>query len=261
MPTPHPTYTQALLAQVAAESRSVNEMMRRMGVPLAGGTHSYLSKRLRHYGIDTSHFTHSNSPAREHRCHDRDPTAAAVGREQLKRFGKLIPLDVLAPAVARSHNIKGLLHLLRLNYTGVTRELARRSLAEHRLDTSHFTGSGHLKGKASASRRSAEEVLRVYPPGSTRVSSKRLARALAESGLPHRCARCGLGDIWQGRALVLEIDHVNGDWLDNRLENLRILCPNCHTLTDTYCGRNRHRRPLEPRPIPLDEGGTVVAIR
>ena len=42
--------------------------------------------------------------------------------------------------------------------------------------------------------------------------------------------------------MTLEVDHVNGDWSDNRPGNVRLLCPNCHATTDTYCGRNKNRR-------------------
>jgi hypothetical protein len=250
-------YTRDRLAEVAAESRSINEMMRRLGVPMAGGTHSYLSKRLRHYGIDTAHFTHPKRPDYSHITHDRDAVAeaamnstsirtmmdwlriepcesahahlkerlahfgidtshfastAVTGRQQLKRFGKVIPADVLTPAVERSRNVKGLILQLGLNYSSVTRALVKRSLAEHGLDTGHFTGSGHLKGTVSARRRSAADILRVYPPGSNRVSSRRLARALAEVGHECRCAFCGLASIWRDQPLILEIDHISGDW-------------------------------------------------
>ena len=54
-----------------------------------------------------------------------------------------------------------------------------------------------------------------------------------------RCEGCGLPDEWQGKRLVLEIDHVNGRHNDNRPENLRFLCPNCHSQTETFCVRNR----------------------
>ena len=53
-----------------------------------------------------------------------------------------------------------------------------------------------------------------------------------------KCADCGL-TTWRGRSLPLHLDHINGDHTDNRLENLRILCPNCHATTDTWCARNR----------------------
>ncbi|MBS1722698.1 MAG: HNH endonuclease [Armatimonadetes bacterium] len=55
------------------------------------------------------------------------------------------------------------------------------------------------------------------------------------------CELCGQEPVWNGATLTLQIDHVNGDRLDNRLENLRILCPNCHSQTETFCGRNSMR--------------------
>ena len=57
--------------------------------------------------------------------------------------------------------------------------------------------------------------------------------------LENKCAECGIADEWNGKKISLHMDHINGINNDNRLENLRILCPNCHSQTDTYCGRNR----------------------
>jgi hypothetical protein len=56
--------------------------------------------------------------------------------------------------------------------------------------------------------------------------------------LEFSCSECGL-DSWLGKSLVLELDHINGIRSDNRLENLRLLCPNCHSQTETFRGRNR----------------------
>ena len=53
----------------------------------------------------------------------------------------------------------------------------------------------------------------------------------------YKCVECGIKD-WNGKDIVLEIDHINGDNTDNRIENLRYLCPNCHSQTSTYKGRN-----------------------
>jgi transposase-like protein len=65
---------------------------------------------------------------------------------------------------------------------------------------------------------------------------------LIEAGLKDdRCERCGIGE-WRGNPLSVQLHHINGDGKDNRLENLELLCPNCHSQTETYGGRNGHRR-------------------
>ena len=65
---------------------------------------------------------------------------------------------------------------------------------------------------------------------------------LIDAGLKEdRCERCGI-DEWQGKPLNMQLHHINGDGLDNRLENLELLCANCHSQTSTYGGRNGHRR-------------------
>jgi Zn finger protein HypA/HybF involved in hydrogenase expression len=77
------------------------------------------------------------------------------------------------------------------------------------------------------------------------ITTAQLRRRLIEEGvLEARCSRCGLSE-WQGQPIPLELDHINGDRRDNRLVNLRLLCPNCHALTDTYCGRNIGRYATE----------------
>jgi 5-methylcytosine-specific restriction endonuclease McrA len=80
----------------------------------------------------------------------------------------------------------------------------------------------------------SEEVFVVGPIVSGTWLKKRL---LKEGLIEDRCEICGLVE-WMGRRLALQIDHINGDRRDNRVENLRLLCPNCHSQTDTYCGRN-----------------------
>ncbi len=66
-------------------------------------------------------------------------------------------------------------------------------------------------------------------------------RLLREGLKPERCEGCGLTE-WQGRPLSFELHHINGDGHDNRIENLQLLCPNCHSQTDTWGGRNKARR-------------------
>lgn len=62
-----------------------------------------------------------------------------------------------------------------------------------------------------------------------------------ESGIPYQCACCGNTGEWQGAPLTLQVDHIDGDFLNNEIENLRFLCPNCHRLTPNFAGNSAGR--------------------
>jgi DNA invertase Pin-like site-specific DNA recombinase len=81
-----------------------------------------------------------------------------------------------------------------------------------------------------------------------------LKQRLLKAGLKeNRCEQCGISE-WQGEPLNMQLHHMNGDGRDNRLENLRLLCANCHSQTDTYGGRNGHRRPRAAQNGAADTG-------
>lgn len=64
-------------------------------------------------------------------------------------------------------------------------------------------------------------------------------RLIRENYLPYQCNICEL-NCWNNLPIALQLDHINGIPNDNRIENLRLLCPNCHSQTDTYAGKNRN---------------------
>lgn len=107
------------------------------------------------------------------------------------------------------------------------------------LNFSHFTGSSHNKGKTASTKKTPKDILiKSDKP----QHGFRLKRALVESGHQEVCACCGIGVEWNHNKLVLEVDHINGDRTDHREDNLRFLCPNCHSQTPTYSGRNNSLR-------------------
>jgi len=141
--------------------------------------------------------------------------------------------DVLASAVSKSTSILGVVHNLGLQYrSGSAWVAVKRAILEQGLSTSHFCGRAHNKGKPSDKKLSPSQVL-VVTDGRNRTKPKLLRRAMTESGVLYQCSSCGVGPEWNGKKLVLEVDHKNGLWCDCRLGNLRFLCPNCHSQEPT----------------------------
>ena len=141
--------------------------------------------------------------------------------------------------MAKSFSIAEVLRRLDLRQAGGTQTHVARRIRALGLDTSHFLGARRNSGPGhKPPKKAAAELLIEKPPLAPRTHAYKLRRALAEIGRPSQCALCGLGDEWQGSRLTLEIDHINGQPNDNRPANLRLLCPNCHSQTETFCWRN-----------------------
>jgi hypothetical protein len=88
-------------------------------------------------------------------------------------------------------------------------------------------------------------LTQVLIEGSTYDRRHLKRRLFAEGIKQRRCEACGQGETWRGERMALVLDHVNGVWNDNRLQNLRILCPNCNATLDTHCGRKNKRERAE----------------
>ncbi len=169
---------------------------------------------------------------------DGEPPTDVGGSPYFSRMPRRIyTRELLQQAVEHSTSVAGVLRYLGLNQAGGTHAHISRTLKQMGIDTSHFVRQP--PGQRSWNRRRPEEILVVQPRGSRRAKPPQLRRALTELGRAYVCALCGCDATWRGKALVLHVDHIDGDYHNNVAENLRFLCPNCHSQTPGFAGAGR----------------------
>ncbi|MFF8383188.1 HNH endonuclease [Streptomyces kanasensis] len=211
-------YTRERLVLAAAHCSDLDEVIAFLGTRPYGKLRRYLTRRFAHFGIDVSHF------------------GAGGGRP------RPTPDEVRA-AVADAVSVAEVLRRLDRPDGSAQRAALRRWLAEDGLSTDHLLGQAHGRGRPGTTPALRPEEILVRHRGDRRTRTHLLRRALRDVGVPEECAGCGVGPQWLGRPMTLEVDHVNGDRSDDRRENLRLLCPNCHASTSTWCrgGKGRTR--------------------
>lgn len=148
--------------------------------------------------------------------------------------------EELRGAVADERSLAGVLRRLGLVAAGGNYEQVRRRICALGLDISHFTGGAWARGRVLPIRiADLRDVLVVDRLVSSHDLKWRLIRAGLKSAA---CELCGWAQRAPDGRTPIELDHINGNRTDNRLENLRILCPNCHALQPTHRGLNVRRR-------------------
>ena len=206
------------LAKAVAQAQSLSQALRNLGLRPDGKRLKIARQLIEAHGISSAHFGIRPAPER------------------------------IAEVVRSSTAMSDAIRALGLSVTnGSSHRLLKRWITELEIDTSHFIGSGWNRGAQSPARHTAAEILQRRPAGSNRADTYKLRRALLEIGVPEICAECGNGPVWHGKPLLLQIDHIDGDGLNDEQKNLRFLCPNCHSQTPTYGNKKRHNGRLLAR--------------
>lgn len=146
--------------------------------------------------------------------------------------------EQLQDAVKNNGSYRAVIYELGLIPAGGNYKHVKRRIHELRLDVTHFHGKGWNKGWFFDPRKPITPLEDWLVDGST-VQSNTLKRRLFKVGLKSpECELCGWKEQNLDGRVPVELDHINGKNDDNRIENLRILCPNCHSLQPTHRGKN-----------------------
>ena len=150
-------------------------------------------------------------------------------------------IEQLKDAVTSSVSMGQVIKKLGLIPAGGNYDQLRKYIDENKFDVSHFKGKGWSSGMKFPFK-PLVPLREILVSGSRYQSYKLKARLFAASLKPMHCEICRWAKHSDDGRLPLELDHINGDRHDNRIENLRVLCPNCHSLQPTHRGRNRNSK-------------------
>lgn len=141
----------------------------------------------------------------------------------------------LRVAITNARSIRQALLNLNLKGEGGNYRVIHKAVAKYNIDISHFKHQGWSKNLVIGPKRDIKDYLEKGVP----ITSHKLRlRLLKEQIFEHRCSSCYL-TFWLDGPIPLQLDHKDGNHLNNNLSNLRLLCPNCHSLTSTFAGKNK----------------------
>lgn len=205
-----------IFIETIKNSKSIHEALTKMKLNARGAAYKTFRLRCKKLRVDLSHF----SSDKKQRSEISDETI---------RF-----------AVSTHTSRQSLLKAFSLDpHSGTNVRWINEKIQSLNLNCDHWTKQAHLKNKTHdwSDKKPLEEILVENSDYQSTASLKK--RLLKENLLEYKCynPKCGITE-WLGEAITLQLEHKNGNNKDNRIENLCLLCPNCHSQTETFAGRN-----------------------
>lgn len=215
------SFTEDHLRSAVSSSRSLSEVFRELGLQPGGGQWLAIRQLIVERGWSTSHW--------------KNPLDTPAGNSGVSRFRAVLAETDIEAAVRGCRTRAEFIRQLGFEPCGSVYRALRETLRDRGITAANFEAPHNAMRRAP--RRSRRPLSELLVRGS-QVGTAHLRTRLIEEGiLPAQCARCRRS-TWLGGPIPLQLDHIDGDRTNNLLRNLRLLCPNCHALTDTYCGRN-----------------------
>lgn len=200
------------IEKVLANSSSKSEFFKLMGwKENSGYNYKKFNKLVNDYDLDISHFTFRRS---------------SYSIEKLK--------DV----VSSSYGYSDVMRKLGISLSGGNHASLKKKIKLNNIDISHFLGKSWNTGSRYINNGKKYDSTDIFIENSNYSRYHLKNRILKEGLLKYECEKCLNKGDWNGEALTLQLDHINGINNDNRLKNLRFLCPNCHSQTKTFAGKN-----------------------
>ena len=163
----------------------------------------------------------------------------------------IIPKQELELIILNSSSYSEILRKLNIFSQGSNINTLKRRIEYENIDTSHIKkGLNSNKGKKFGPSKNRIPNETLFVENSCTCRSVIRSRLIKENIISYSCFNCGLNPIWNGNPLSMVLDHINGIPNDNRIENLRFLCPNCNSQTDTFAGRNTNRTKKSKIKVP-----------
>jgi hypothetical protein len=160
----------------------------------------------------------------------------------------------LKNTITQSRTYSEVLKRLGIRAAGGNFNTLKKYIKKYEIDITHFEAYKVRNEKLSEFRKNfvKKDIQDYLVQGSDYNRGHLKERLYSEKIKERNCEICGQGEEWNGKKMSLILDHINGIWNDNRIENLRIVCPNCNATLETHCGKQKKKKTPEKKITEVD---------